>query len=115
MKNSLIVCLVSIFVLSYSANSYSEAGWSGEATVVGIYSVDENRSLIKLSNFANPHNCSIISGGDVIVNPTTQKSAFSMFLSAYMSGKPVNVYVKANCTTIWPNTSFADLHHVRLL
>ncbi len=106
--------LVILVLLSF-ANSSLSAGWSGNATVTGIYVLNENRVLIKLSSFSNPDNCQTNEQGDVVLNPTTQKAWFTVLLSAYMAKKTVDIYVTSNCTPIWGNTSYADIGHVRLL
>ncbi|MBW8184281.1 hypothetical protein K0625_11395 [Shewanella sp. NR704-98] len=91
------------------------AGWSGRAEVTGIYTLNESTALIKLSTFSNPNSCQINSSGDVRINPSVDKNWMSMFLAAYMSGKPVDVYVTAACTGVWAGTSFTTVGHVRLL
>lgn len=45
--------------------------------------------ILNLENGANPSACKISSAGQILINPNTQKALFSMFLSAYMSGKSV--------------------------
>ncbi|TQV86266.1 hypothetical protein FKG94_01570 [Exilibacterium tricleocarpae] len=106
-----ILTLLVALVLSTSAYS---SGWSGVSTVERIYALDNHRVLIKLSDFANPDNCSTDSNGDVIINSETHSNWFSMLLAAYMSGKTVDIYVASTCTTIWADTSYADVGHVRL-
>lgn len=104
------------FMTLIGSSAYADSGWSGEATVTGIYSLNENVALIKLSKFSNPHNCSTNSSGDVLTNPSEHKTWFTVLLSAYMAGKPVNVYVTASCsTTHWDGPSFGMVGHVRLL
>jgi hypothetical protein len=109
----MMVMAVIAMLLPLLANG--AAGWSGSAEVTGIYTLNESTALIKLSTFSNPNNCLINSGGDVRINPSVDKNWMSMFLAAYMSGKPVNVYVSAACTGVWTGTSFATVGHVRLL
>lgn len=114
MKYLIKITMVLFFIVAQNY-SYAVAGWSGLATVKGIYTLDENRALIKLSNFTNPHGCKINESGDVIVNPTTQKTWFSVLLTAYMGKKTVNIYVNSACTEVWAETSYATIGHVRLL
>ena len=102
------------FGLFFSLNCFAGAGWSGEAKITGIYALDENRVLIKLSRFNNPGGCAVNASGDVIINSTTHKNWFSMALSAYAASKPVNLYVIDSCTKVWANTSYAKVGHFRL-
>ncbi|WP_435276379.1 hypothetical protein ACMAZF_05115 [Psychrobium sp. nBUS_13] len=87
-----IKTLVGLTCLALSFNAFSAAGWSGKSNITGIYVLNESTALIKLQRFSNPHNCNVNSSGDVILNPLTQKTWFTVFLSAYMAGKEVDVY-----------------------
>lgn len=100
------------FTLSFT--TFAGAGWGGKATITGIYALDDERVLIKLSHFANPGNCAISSNGDVIINSVTHKNWFSMALSAYAASKPVDFYTNGACTAIWANTSYTKVGHMRL-
>ncbi|TQV74248.1 hypothetical protein FKG94_16730 [Exilibacterium tricleocarpae] len=93
----------------------SAAGWSGEATIEGIYAVNDTTVIITLSSFTNPDNCQVNENGHVILNPATNKTWFSLLLAAYAAKKTVNIFVASTCTTVWENTSYADVAHVRLL
>lgn len=115
MRN-LIKTVFLILMLSSAKSFAASAGWSGKADVTGIYVLNENIALIKLSTFTNPGECAVDSNGDVILNPTTQKVWFTALLSAYMSGKTVNIYVGSGCKqTHWPSPSYGTIGHVRLL
>ncbi|BCL72178.1 hypothetical protein VINI7043_26615 [Vibrio nigripulchritudo ATCC 27043] len=103
-----------VFGLLFSLNSFAAAGWSGKATITGIYALDGDKVLIKLSSFNNPGGCAVNSSGDVMINSTTHKNWFSMALSAYAASKPVDFYVVDSCTKVWANTSYANVGHMRL-
>jgi len=45
---------VLVFLLGYLSDVQAGAGWSGQATVVGIYTLNENSAIIKLSNLGTP-------------------------------------------------------------
>ncbi|EGU57980.1 hypothetical protein VINI7043_12471 [Vibrio nigripulchritudo ATCC 27043] len=110
-----IKILVGLICLVTSFSAISAAGWSGTSKINGIYVLNETTALIKLQSFSNPHNCNIDSNGDVILNPVTQKTWFTVFLSAYMAGKPVNVYVVPSCgKTHWVGPSYGNIGHVRM-
>lgn len=114
MKISRYVASFAAFCLvALAGNSHAGAGWSGDATVTGIYTLSETMAIVKLSSFTNPDNCLTDEAGDVFINPTTQKTWFAVLLSAYMASKRVNLYV-AGCRPIWANTSYAEVGHVRL-
>lgn len=112
MKYSLRLLII-IFAFS-SSNTIAGAGWSGEATIKGIYVLNEETALIKLSNSTNPHNCDTNGSGDAYVNPTTQKTWFTSLLSAYMAGKTVDLYYTPSCKGQWSGTSYSEIGHVRL-
>ncbi len=114
MKFLKYLVLVSFFSL-VSASSYAEAGWSGKATITSIYAMNENAAIVKLSNFSNPHACKTQDGGDIFINPNTQKTWFTLLLSAYMAGKSVDIWVTANCIPYWAGTDFAEIGHVRVI
>ena len=107
-----IIFLVFSFLLPGAVSA--SAGWSGNATITSFYTLSETQAIVKLSNFSNPHGCLVNFGGDIVLNPTTQKAWFSMLWSAFLAGKTVNVYVSPNCTTIWSGTSYAHIGHVRV-
>ncbi len=113
MKKLLGLTLLGLVCISGNINAAQ--GWSGIVTVTGIYTLGETRAIIKLSNFTNPNNCLTNTDGDVFLNPTTNKSWYTVLLSAYMSKSSVNIYVSASCTPIWTGTSYGDIGHVRLL
>ena len=96
-----------------SFNTLATSGWSGKATITGIYALDDERVLLKLSSFINRGECDINSSGDVIINSITHKNWFAMALSAYAASKPVDFYV-TGCTVVWANTSYAKVGHMRL-
>ncbi|MEC4729040.1 hypothetical protein HWQ46_26360 [Shewanella sp. D64] len=110
-----VMITISAICIVFPLLANATAGWSGRAEVTGIYTLNESTTLIKLSTFSNPNDCQINSGGDVRINPSVDKNWMNMFLAAYMSGKPVNVYVSAACTGVWAGTSYATVGHVRLL
>jgi len=103
-----------LFCFLFVVNPVHAAGWSGDATVTGIYTLHENSAIVKLSTFSYPHNCLTNNDGDVFINPTTQKTWFTVLLSAYMANKTVSIYVTDNCIPIWAETSYAEVGHVRL-
>jgi hypothetical protein len=106
----IIILAALIFISSFSFAD----GWSGEATVEGIYTLGESKSIIKLSSFKNPDNCQTnADAGHMSFSPTEQKTFFAMFLAAYASGSKVNVYV-TGCTPTW-NITFARVSHVRMV
>lgn len=113
MKHLIKPILAIVVLINLTGKSFAGAGWSGSATITSIYSLNENIALIKLSNFTNPHGCSVDSQGDIVINPTTQKVWFTMLYSAYMANKNVNIYVTPNCTAQWAST-YASAGHVRL-
>jgi hypothetical protein len=96
-----------------SFNAFAAAGWSGKATITGVYALDDELVLLKLSSFNNTVGCDINSSGHVIINSNTHKNWFAMALSAYAASKPVDFYV-TGCTPVWANTSFAKVGHMRL-
>jgi len=106
----LITIMLGVFI---SFNTLAAAGWSGKATITGIYALDSDRVLIKISSFTNPSGCDINSSGDVIINSKTHQNWFAMALSAYAASKPVDFYVNG-CTPVWANTSLANVRHMRL-
>ena len=110
MKKIAIVVLGIVMTFNVSAG----AGWSGKTTITGIYALDGERVLIKLSSFSNPGDCATNDNGDVIINSNTHKNWFAMALSAYAASKPVDFYVGASCTDIWAGTSYASVGHMRL-
>jgi len=114
MKNKIIKSFAVISLLLFSTVAFC-AGWSGKATVEEMYALSETHVIFKLSSFSNPDNCQVNSAGHVILNPTTQKTWLTMLLTAYAAQKTVNIYVRSSCTPIWANTSYADIHHVKLL
>ena len=97
-----------------SFNTLGATGWSGKSTITGIYALDGESVLIKLSSFTNPAGCDINSSGDIIINSNTHKNWFAMALSAYAAAKPVDFYTNGTCTPIWANTSYANVGHMRL-
>ena len=103
--------MLGVFV---SFNTLAAAGWSGKSTITGIYALDGEKVLIKLSSFTNSAGCDINSSGDVIINSSTHKNWFAMALSAYAASKPVDFYVNGKCTRVWANTSYANVGHMRL-
>ena len=103
-----------VLILIFSGTSYAAGGWTNNVKVIKINSVNETLAVVKLSSFNNQNGCYTNADGDIALDPSVRKGAFSMFLSAYMADKAVDVYVKASCTPIWPNTSFADLSYVKL-
>jgi hypothetical protein len=111
----LINLLLMVALIITTFQCHAGAGWSGKATVSSIYAMNENAAIVKLSNFSNPQGCNIQASGDVFINPTTQKTWFTLLLSAYMAGKSVDIYVTASCQSYWANTDFAVIGHVRLL
>ena len=117
MKN-LIITMMTLTSLLISKNALADvtpkAGWSGVSTITGIYAIDAERVLIKLSNFANPGNCAVNNSGDVIINSVTHRNWFAMALSAYTASKPVDFYLSSSCTPLWSGTSFANVGHMRL-
>jgi hypothetical protein len=104
-----------LLTLPFSQNVWANAGWSGKATITGLYALDNNKVLRKLSNFTNPAQCSVNSSGDFIINSSTHANWFSMLLIAYSASRTINVYTNGNCETVWANTSYAQVGHVRLL
>ncbi|TQV80305.1 hypothetical protein FLL46_26400 [Aliikangiella coralliicola] len=100
---------------SFSGKVGAASDWTGEVTVKSIYTLNETRALIELSSFNNPGNCKVNSSGHIILDPSTHKTWFSMFLTAYAAKKPLNVYVAEACTEVWPGTSYGNIGHVRLL
>jgi len=107
----IVAVLSGISISSFAAN----AGWSGEATIQSFYALNDDAVLIKLSSFNNPGGCSTNSSGDIIVNPNTEKTWFTLLLSAYMAGKTVNIYVVNACTPYWAGTDYAEIGHVRVI
>jgi len=105
--------------LQLTLSSISVAGgWAAtegnSVKVTGIYTLSETRAIVKLSSFAYAHGCKTNSNGDVFLDPSLNKSWYSALLTAYVSGKPVNVYVGDLCVPIWAGTSYASIGHVRL-
>ena len=91
----------------------ANAGWSGNAKIISMYTLNENMAILKLSTFSNPHSCLTGSQGDVFLNPSANKSWYSLLMAAFMANKTVDIYVKDSCTNIW-SLSFADVYHVRV-
>jgi hypothetical protein len=112
MKNFLSLIIIA-FLGTLSLNSFAgNAGWSGEATITSIYALHDDAVLIKLSSFKNPGGCSTNSSGHIMVSPNSEKTWFTLLLSAYMAGKTVDIYVTSDCTPYWANTGFAEIGHV---
>ncbi len=115
MKLSFMAIAIGILLFT-SFNLFASPGWSGKSKVISIYVLNETTALIKLESFKNPHNCNVDSNGHIILNPMTEKTWFTVILSAYMSGKEVDIYVKDSCgKTHWQGPTFANIGHVRLL
>ena len=83
--------------------------------MVQLYAVTPDLVLVKLENFKNPDKCLTNENADIIFNAKVSQPWFAMLLSAYMSGKKVNIYVNGNCTPWWAGTSFAEAAHVVLV
>ncbi|WP_255984109.1 hypothetical protein [Vibrio campbellii] len=110
---SLILSMTLTMLTSFQ--SFAAPGWSGKSKISSIYVLNETQALIKLASFRNPHNCEVNSSGDIILNPLTNKTWFTILLSAHMAGKEVDVYVNANCgKTHWVGPTFATIGHVRI-
>lgn len=109
MKKILMITLLFI-------SSQSLASWTGATKIISMYHVNEDQVILNLENGANPGACKVSSAGQVLINPNTQKALFSMFLSAYMTGKNVNIYAYGNClTTHWVDQSFNNVGHALFL
>jgi len=106
--------LLGILSLFSSRVAIAAPGWSGDVRVTGIYTLDEGRAIVKLSSFPNPNGCLTNADGDLFLNPTAQKTWFTMLLTAYTAKQTVNIYVFPSCTSVWAGTSYADIGHVRL-
>lgn len=52
----------SIFIMSNHA--YCAPGWSGQATITGMFAISDEKVLLKLSNFTNSANCSVDANAD---------------------------------------------------
>lgn len=108
------ILYLTIIFLSSISKSYASAGWSGNAKITSFYLLNEGRAIVKLSNFSNTPNCLVNYGGDVTLNPTTNKIWFSVLWSSFLANKKVNIYVTGTCTDIWSGTSYAEIGHVRV-
>lgn len=98
-----------------STNALAEQGWSGKASITKIFAVDNNRILLKLSDFENPGNCAVSHHGDVYLETDSHPNWYTMALAAYMGGKTVNLYLHDVCLPIWEGTSFAKIGHFTLV
>lgn len=91
------------------------SGWSGKSKIETLYAVNDNQVVIKLTNFNNATGCNPNSAGQVLVSPNTQKTFYTLILSAFMSGKEVDFYLYGDCkTTHWVGPSFAGFGHLRV-
>lgn len=108
-----MIVMISILM---SFHTFATSGWSGKSKITSLYVLDETTALAKLENFSNPSGCKVNRSGDVILNPITQKTWFTVLLSAYMAGKEVDIYVNGSCgKTHWAELSYAEIGHVRLM
>jgi hypothetical protein len=106
-----VILVLSIFApfTLYAANS----GWSGKAKITSLYAVSDTQVLIKLTSFANPMACAVTKDGDIVVNPTTQKTWYSLVLAAHMAGRDINVYIHGDCQGVhWVGPSFGQIGHL---
>ncbi|AGU96128.1 hypothetical protein [Vibrio campbellii] len=110
---SLILSMTLTMLTSFQ--SFAAPGWSGKSKISSIYALNETQALVKLASFRNPHNCEVNSSGDIILNPLTNKTWFTILLSAHMAGKEVDIWVNASCDkTHWVGPTFATIGHVRI-
>jgi hypothetical protein len=106
-----VILVLSIFapITLYAANS----GWSGKAKITSLYAVSETQVLIKLTSFTNPMACAVTEAGDILINPTTQKTWYNLVLAAHMAGREIDVYIYGDCQTVhWVGPSFGGIGHL---
>lgn len=109
---ALILCL--ILTLSFTVTA-AGSGSSGRSKIESLYAVNDNQVIIKLTHFNNATGCNPNSAGQVLVNPNTQKTFYTLILSAFMAGKEVDFYLYGDCkTTHWVGPSFAGFGHVKV-
>ncbi|ACA85756.1 hypothetical protein [Shewanella woodyi] len=89
------------------------SGWSGKSKIEQLYAVNSSQVIVKLSNFTNATGCNPNTAGHVLVDTNSQKTFYTLILSAFMAGKEVNFYLYGECkTTHWVGPSFAGFGHV---
>ena len=110
-----IFCALAYLLFGILSIECFASGWTNSVKVLEIYSLSSTQTIVKLSAFNNPDNCQINNDGQVIFNPSTNKEFFSIFLAAYASEKKVSVFVSDSCIPVWPQTSFAEVMHVKAI
>ncbi|ABD79691.1 hypothetical protein [Saccharophagus degradans] len=111
---------VIFFVLAIflSINSFA-GGWTAKVKIEGVYILNENTGIIKLSSFNDPEGCwktkpgNDIDAGHVYFDPSEKKSWYSLILATYMAQKDVKIYVSGGCQEVWSGTGFAKMSHFR--
>jgi hypothetical protein len=111
----IIVLLILGSLLAFGANA---SGWTGKVKITGVFVLNENTALLRLSSFNNPDGCDVDKGhigdaGHVSFNPSLNKSWYSLALTAYASGKDVNIYVSGPCHVVWSDSSYSPVGHMR--
>lgn len=113
MRNLLKLILL-IFLVSYSQFSLA-TGWTGKTKIKQMYSLNENWLLIKLDNYNNPTNCNVTSEAHILIDPTKQKTWFTLLTSAYMANKDVDFYIYGDCQKVhWSGPSFGRAGHIKV-
>lgn len=109
MKKIIVVTLF-LFVPQVFAN------WTGETKIASIFYINDDQVLLKLENNANPSGCNPNGYGQILIEPSVQKSLFPMLLSAYVSAKKVNIYTFGACQSAqWAAHTFNKVGHVSFL
>jgi len=113
MKKLLILTIALLLPIHVSAG-----GWTKAVKIKQLLLVEESKLLILLSSFNDPDGCHKDEGhlpntGHIIMDPSINKAAYSMILSAYMAQKDVTFYVRNGCTGIWSDTAYANFGHIK--
>lgn len=87
--------ILSLLILSISTSIYA-GEYTGKSTIKWIGSIKNNQFVIS-GDWANKLNCSKLEQGIWYIksetdNPEEVKAMYSMALSAYMSGKTIELY-----------------------
>ncbi len=114
-----LVSLTLLVAFNSVAIAETKSGWIDTTTVSGLFEVDENRMLVNFTSYSLDE-CLVGGGpvpemGQVIFDPTAQKTKLSLLLTAFASGSEVRAYIGDVCTAVWAGTSYGRLDHLQLI